>query len=114
MDHSTQEFRSQESIQTHADFVADSDRSFAAFLQTLVRQAPDAGGCGGHPVGATGLSYEETAEICGVAIGTIKSRVNRARSRLAELLSIGGVDDLGPDHRITAAVQRAGPEIVNG
>jgi RNA polymerase sigma-70 factor (ECF subfamily) len=65
-------------------------------------------------VGATGLSYEETAEICGVAIGTIKSRVNRARSRLAELLSIGGVDDLGPDHRITAAVQRAGPEIVNG
>ncbi len=65
-------------------------------------------------VGATGLSYEETAEICGVAIGTIKSRVNRARSKLAELLSIGGVDDLGPDHRITAAVQRAGPEIVSG
>ena len=47
-------------------------------------------------VGATGLSYEETAEICGVAIGTIKSRVNRARTKLAELLSIGGVDDLGP------------------
>ena len=61
-------------------------------------------------VGATGLSYEETAEICGVAIGTIKSRVNRARAKLAELLSIGGVDDLGPDRRITAAVQRAGPE----
>jgi RNA polymerase sigma-70 factor (ECF subfamily) len=63
-------------------------------------------------VGATGLSYEETAEICGVAIGTIKSRVNRARAKLAELLSIGGVDDLGPDRRITAAVQRAGPETV--
>ncbi len=63
-------------------------------------------------VGATGLSYEETAEICGVAIGTIKSRVNRARAKLAELLSIGGVDDLGPDRRITAAVQRAGPEPV--
>jgi RNA polymerase sigma-70 factor, ECF subfamily len=63
-------------------------------------------------VGATGLSYEETAEICGVAIGTIKSRVNRARAKLAELLSIGGIDDLGPDHRITAAVQRAGPETV--
>lgn len=41
MDHSTQELRPQASIQTHADFVADSDRSFAAFLQTLVRQAPE-------------------------------------------------------------------------
>jgi RNA polymerase sigma-70 factor (ECF subfamily) len=63
-------------------------------------------------VGATGLSYEETAEICGVAIGTIKSRVNRARSKLAELLSIKGLDDLGPDRRSAAAVQRTGPEIV--
>ena len=36
-------------------------------------------------VGASGLSYEETAEICGVAVGTIKSRVNRARRKLAEL-----------------------------
>ncbi|WP_018263170.1 sigma-70 family RNA polymerase sigma factor, partial [Methylobacterium sp. WSM2598] len=34
-------------------------------------------------VGAEGLSYEEVARICGVAIGTIKSRVNRARNRLA-------------------------------
>lgn len=63
-------------------------------------------------VGATGLSYEETAEICGVAIGTIKSRVNRARTKLAELLSIGGVDDLGPDRKSTAAIQRGGSEIV--
>jgi RNA polymerase sigma-70 factor (ECF subfamily) len=37
-------------------------------------------------VGAEGLSYEETAQICGCAIGTIKSRVNRARMRLHELL----------------------------
>ena len=65
-------------------------------------------------VGATGLSYEETAEICGVAIGTIKSRVNRARTRLAELLSIGGVDDLGPDRRIAAAIQRPGTVAVGG
>ena len=61
-------------------------------------------------VGATGLSYEETAEICGVAIGTIKSRVNRARTKLAELLSIGGIDDLGPDRQTAAAVQRIGSE----
>lgn len=37
-------------------------------------------------VGAAGLSYEEAAEIAGCALGTIKSRVNRARNRLAERL----------------------------
>jgi RNA polymerase sigma-70 factor (ECF subfamily) len=54
-------------------------------------------------VGASGFSYEETAEICGCAVGTIKSRVNRARNRLAELMSIESVDDFGPD-RTTRAV----------
>ncbi|MEM7567368.1 MAG: sigma-70 family RNA polymerase sigma factor [Pseudomonadota bacterium] len=38
-------------------------------------------------VGASGFSYEEAAEICDCAIGTVKSRVNRARNRLADLLS---------------------------
>lgn len=42
-------------------------------------------------VGASGFSYEEAAEACGVAIGTIKSRVNRGRKRLIELLEL--VDD---------------------
>jgi RNA polymerase sigma-70 factor (ECF subfamily) len=37
-------------------------------------------------VGASGFSYEEAAEMCGVAVGTIKSRTNRARARLAELM----------------------------
>lgn len=37
-------------------------------------------------VGASGFAYEEAAAICGVAVGTIKSRVNRARRRLAQLL----------------------------
>lgn len=37
-------------------------------------------------VGASGFSYEEAAEMCGVAVGTIKSRTNRARAHLAELL----------------------------
>jgi RNA polymerase sigma-70 factor (ECF subfamily) len=37
-------------------------------------------------VGAEGLPYEEVAQITGVAVGTVKSRVNRARRRLAELL----------------------------
>ncbi len=47
-------------------------------------------------IGAQGLSYEETARICGTHVGTIKSRMNRARSRLAELMGITA-DDLGPD-----------------
>jgi RNA polymerase sigma-70 factor, ECF subfamily len=41
-------------------------------------------------VGASGLSYDEAAAICGCASGTMKSRVNRARNRLAELLSLAG------------------------
>lgn len=37
-------------------------------------------------VGGAGLTYQEAAEVCGCAIGTIKSRVNRARTRLIRLL----------------------------
>jgi RNA polymerase sigma-70 factor, ECF subfamily len=48
-------------------------------------------------VGAEGFSYEEAAAISGCAVGTIKSRVNRARVRLVELLGLQGVDDYGPD-----------------
>lgn len=33
-------------------------------------------------VGASGLTYEEAAEICNCAVGTIKSRVSRARKNL--------------------------------
>lgn len=39
-------------------------------------------------VGAAGLSYQEAADIAGCAVGTIKSRVNRARHRLAVLLDM--------------------------
>jgi RNA polymerase sigma-70 factor (ECF subfamily) len=45
-------------------------------------------------VGAAGFSYEEAAEISGCAVGTIKSRVNRARNRLATML---GLDELQDD-----------------
>src|SRR5260221_2722932 len=48
-------------------------------------------------VGASGFSYEEAAEICGCAVGTIKSRLNRARTRLAELMAIEDAADFGPD-----------------
>ena len=38
-------------------------------------------------IGMLGMSYEEVAEVCGCAMGTIKSRLNRARASL--------LDDLG-------------------
>ena len=56
-------------------------------------------------IGAEGLSYEEAAEICQVAVGTIKSRVNRARAKLAALLSVDKDDEVGPDSLIKAAMQ---------
>lgn len=40
-------------------------------------------------VGAGGFAYEEAAEICGVAVGTIKSRVARGRVALEELMQGG-------------------------
>ena len=39
-------------------------------------------------VGAAGFTYEEAGQICGCATGTIKSRVNRARSTLAQILQL--------------------------
>ena len=62
-------------------------------------------------VGASGLSYEETAEICGVAVGTIKSRVNRARVRLAELLGITDSDDLGGSRHTEAVIRQGGVSV---
>ena len=58
-------------------------------------------------VGASGMSYEEAAAICGCAVGTIKSRVNRARNRLQELLSITGAEALEPDAKDAAITSRA-------
>ena len=92
--------------------VADPDGTFAARLATAPAQS-------GHMdlldfraalqqlpsdqrealilIGASGLSYEEAAGICGCAIGTMKSRVNRARSRLADMLSIASGMEFGRD-----------------
>lgn len=53
-------------------------------------------------VGAAGLSYEDTATICQATTGTIKSRINRARSRLAALLAIESVDEIGSDSQTRA------------
>jgi RNA polymerase sigma-70 factor (ECF subfamily) len=40
-------------------------------------------------VGAGGMSYEEAAGICGCALGTMKSRVSRARHALEEIMNSG-------------------------
>jgi RNA polymerase sigma-70 factor, ECF subfamily len=90
--------------------VADEDGAYSARLAT----APDQGhrldvqdlraGLAKLPhdqrealilVGAEGMSYEEVARICGVAIGTVKSRVNRARNRLAQLMGYAEDDFRG-------------------
>lgn len=86
--------------------VEDSDGSYAATLSTHPEQhghmemqdfrvaltrLPDDQREALILVGAAGFSYEEAAEISGCAVGTIKSRVNRARNRLGEML---GMDDV--------------------
>jgi RNA polymerase sigma-70 factor (ECF subfamily) len=43
-------------------------------------------------VGAGGFAYEEAAEICGCAVGTVKSRVSRARRALQLILERGEYD----------------------
>ena len=43
-------------------------------------------------VGAGGFAYEEAADICGCAVGTVKSRVSRARRALQVILEGGAYD----------------------
>ena len=50
-------------------------------------------------VGAQGVSYREAPRICGCPIGTIRSRVHRARACLAARLSIESAADLAADPR---------------
>jgi RNA polymerase sigma-70 factor (ECF subfamily) len=48
-------------------------------------------------IAGSGLSYEEAASICGCAVGTMKSRVHRARKRIAEILLISSSSEFGND-----------------
>lgn len=48
-------------------------------------------------IGASGFSYEDAAAICDCAVGTMKSRVSRARIRLQDILKVSGEADYGPD-----------------
>jgi RNA polymerase sigma-70 factor (ECF subfamily) len=76
---------------------------FAELRSALAQLSPD------HQealllVGAEGFSYEEAAEICGTKVGTVKSRVNRARTKLAELLGYNAPEDVGPGGAMLAAM----------
>lgn len=55
-------------------------------------------------VGASGFSYEEVADMTGVAIGTVKSRANRGRRKLAELLQLEENEELNMNDQVTLAV----------
>ncbi len=56
-------------------------------------------------VGASGLSYEEAAAVCGCRVGTIKSRVSRARADLKRTLDEGTLATIRAD---TAPVSSGG------
>ena len=56
-------------------------------------------------VGAAGMTYEEAAEICGCALGTIKSRVNRARARLLRIMDAEAAEDTFAGEMLGAALQ---------
>jgi len=54
-------------------------------------------------VGGSGFSYEDAASICGCAVGTIKSRVNRARKRLNESLDPEAADQFTSQETVDQA-----------
>jgi RNA polymerase sigma-70 factor (ECF subfamily) len=93
-----------ESLKSHPE--QNSRLEFQEFRTALAKLPPDQREAL-ILVGASGFSYEEAASICDCAVGTIKSRVNRARTRLADLLSIESAEDFGPDQS-TRAIMAAG------
>jgi len=55
-------------------------------------------------VGALGFTMEEAAQTCGCAIGTVKSRANRGRRALAEMLGLQPGEGMDLTDRATMAV----------
>jgi RNA polymerase sigma-70 factor (ECF subfamily) len=74
--------------------VAVSDPYFALELDDVRRamlELPDEQREALTLIGISGMAYEEAAEVCGCAAGTIKSRVSRGRQRLSSILADGGL-----------------------
>jgi RNA polymerase sigma-70 factor (ECF subfamily) len=59
-------------------------------------------------IGAEGFSYEEAALMCGCAVGTMKSRVNRARTKLAALMGIESAAEIGAGEASDVFVRATG------
>jgi RNA polymerase sigma-70 factor, ECF subfamily len=59
-------------------------------------------------VGASGFTYEQAAAICEISVGTVKSRVSRARTRLGVLLALDSADRFGPDPTTRAVLVTGG------
>lgn len=59
-------------------------------------------------VGASGFTYEEAAETCGVAVGTVKSRVNRARQKLIAIMQLTENDALELTDKATMSAMASG------
>jgi RNA polymerase sigma-70 factor, ECF subfamily len=104
-----------EAIDDHADSIASKPAQIAqleyhelwaalAKLEARQREAL-------IMIGAVGLSYDEVAKKCGCPTGTVKSRVNRARAELAQLLSIEGPDDFEEDRVVAAALAGRDPSV---
>ncbi len=72
---------------------------FAAFVKLPVDQREALA-----LVGASGYSYEEAAETCGVAVGTIKSRLNRGRKALVEMLHMSNEQSVELTDTVTMSI----------
>ena len=62
-------------------------------------------------VGASGFSYDDAARMTGVAVGTVKSRANRGRKRLADLLHLADGEEMEMTDRATLAVMAASQSV---
>ncbi len=84
-----------EGLDADAPVVANQeDGVHVSDLQAALNRLPDDRREALLLVGAGGLSYDEAAAICGVAAGTMKSRVSRGRAQLA--LIIAGDEQMDP------------------
>jgi RNA polymerase sigma-70 factor (ECF subfamily) len=59
-------------------------------------------------VGASGYSYEDAAAMCGVSVGTIKSRASRGRAKLTKLLHPDGKGYSDMTDQVTAGIVNSG------
>ncbi len=57
-----------------------------------------------------GLTYEDVADALGIPVGTVRSRLNRARGRLRELVATAGEQPVGDDPSVELRPDRIEPD----